>query len=309
MKTLPLVAALVASGCLLGCGGPVGPEAASAHEGLTGASLLPAPHYVTARRDTRSCRAPQCGGFFIRDANDASAPERYVRAFDFSGLLFPDEVEADVLGAPDGEAVLLGSVGPADTFGTSALIVFDAWRALPHFGPSIGLPEPLYRTTGVDFVCFAPPCPVLEARLLNSATTTLATEVDLSRALRPLVDEAWLLDRVFHQDAIVRAHFVDVPPAGPGFVPGRALTAARVFLQLPDRRTACPRMPLPECARNQVVTYERTVDRCTVPTGCVDRPVACLPVMPTCDQGYSLVSWTGATGCAAFACDPDFVTD
>jgi hypothetical protein len=66
-------------------------------------------------------------------------------------------------------------------------------------------------------------------------------------------------------------------------------------------------MPIMACPDSTPVrTNTRDANLCVNPSGCVATPF-CPLFLPSCNEGYTLSSWTGATGCLTFACDPAFI--
>lgn len=262
--------------------------------------------YVQLRRDTRRCVSPLCGGYFVHDVNRATLREVYVSGLDFtaSGLL--DEAQADVYGAPDGEVVLWGKLGDEEpTFHTRPFLVSAAWRGLPGVTPPAG--EAFYKVAAIEVQCLVAPCPTLKATKLHSTQATLATGLDVSRASPPLVDDAWLSGRVLTKGALVTGTFR--PAKTPGLNRELWLDSSQVFVKLPDVTQSCPRYAPAQCPAGRVMTVRRDANRCLAPAGCVV-PGACAAYVPSCEAGYTQVSWSGGPhACTQYACDPEFLFD
>ena len=282
----------------------VGDDVSSA-EGELGTSTR---SYVVLRRDMRRCVSPLCGGFWAHDINRATVSEQYVSALDFShsNLSLPEQQE-DVTGAGAFEVVLYGKLGPAESrFHTRTFLVTSAWRGLP----GVKFTEPadtFYRVQGVDIQCFAAPCPTLRAARLHSTSKLLFNDLDVSRAALPLVDQNWLTFRTIEKDALVAGRIVDGAQVGVGRE--KVLDATQIFVHLPDRTQSCPRIAFNQCPAGKVNVWSRTENLCSVPAGCAGGG-ACAAFVPTCADGYSLVSWVGGQfGCTQYACDPAFLND
>lgn len=277
----------------------------SAAQGELGSS---ARSYVVLRRDMRRCVAPMCGGYWAHDVNRATLNEQYVNGLDFSrsDLSMPED-QADVTSAPDFEVVLFGKLGPAEPrFHTRSFIVTSAWRGLP----GVKFTEPadtFYRVEAAQIQCIAAPCPSLRASKLHSTTKILHHDLDVARASLPLVDQNWLTFRVIENDALVAGRFVDGAQVGVGRE--KVLDASQVFVHLPDVTQSCPRYALARCPEGQTNLFTRNQNRCVVPAGCGGGG-ACAAFVPSCAEGYSLVSWAGGRfGCTQYACDPSFLTE
>lgn len=308
MKTLlswvVLAVAVVAAGC-----GPTDAQLSDVEDetAVDGAELgTSARTWVQLRRDTRRCASPMCGGYFVHDVNRATLREEYVSGLDFSAAGLGDAVQADVFSAADGEVVLYGKLGPTEPqFHTRPFLVTSAWRGLPGVAASAG--ERFYRTQGVNVQCFAAPCPTLKATKLHSTAATLATGLDTSRASLTLVDDAWLGDQVVSHGALVAGRFR--PGNTPGLNRELVLDVSQVFVKLSDAPLSCPLPAIMQCPAGKRVALQRNADRCVMPAGCVDAG-ACAAYVPSCEPGYTLVSWAGGRfACPQYACDPDFLFD
>lgn len=251
--------------------------------------------FLIARRDTRRCISPLCGGYWVKDLN-STMQERYVSAFDFTASDLSDEERQNVFGA-DFETILFGRLGPKEkTYNTRTLLVKEAYRALP--GNTLAPADKLYSVGRTKIGCVTVPCANLQVTRLNRTTGhTMATDVDVTPALQSFVDEAWVSARVLDGRAVV----VGSVTRASGRV---TLTARQVFMKLPDRVQACPKVSAPVCRSGKVAAWNRDDNRCLVPAGCTF-PGVCAAFEPSCATGYSLVSWVNI--CPRHACDPDFV--
>ncbi|MBL8918221.1 MAG: hypothetical protein JNJ54_05135 [Myxococcaceae bacterium] len=255
--------------------------------------------FLIARRDSRRCVSPMCGGYWVKDLN-STMQERYVSAFDFSESSLPDSAQDAVRGAPDHQLVVFGRLGPKESrFDTRTLLVKRAWRGMPGktFGPS----ERFYGVFPTKIACLTTPCAYLQTTRLNRATGhTMSTDVDVSAALAMLVDEQWMRSRVFSGKTVIAGTIVRKNRHV-------TVTASQVFVELPDRVVPCPIARPPRCPSGQLASFERTADRCTLPTGQCTPPGVCAYYVPACDEGYRQVSWMNI--CPRYACEPEFLEE
>jgi hypothetical protein len=246
-------------------------------------------------RDTRRCVSPLCGGYFVRDLN-SSAPQTYVSGFDFSQSQLSEPDIERVYSAPGNELVLLGRLGTAESrFKTRPLIIKEAYLGLPQV--AFSKRDSFYTVNAVRKVCNTTPCANLLATRVNRTTGhTAVTEVDVSRALKTLVSNDWVLSKVQIGRAVVAGRTVR---SGAKMV----LEASQVFIQLPERIQSCPRIAPPTCADGEISAWNHTENRCDVPAGCTP-PGVCAQYIPSCDAGYVAVSWVNI--CPRWACEPEW---
>ena len=290
-----------------GCAAPAGDDA----DGASGTSVealgTKNRSYVTLRADLRRCMAPLCGGYYVHDVNRKTA-ERYVSGLDFTASGLDQASIDDVREAPAGELVLRGKLGPADPqFGTRAFVVDEAYRGMPGVTPIAGDVHYTAHPRDPQIQCFTAPCDNEIARKLNFSATKPFTSYAVELAALELVDQAWLVNQVQNHGAATAALIVD----GAHYQAGteKVLDASQVYLRLPVHDGPCPMMPEKKCENGTVPTYERTADRCVVFDACVD-PGVCAAYVPSCAEGYTLVSWAaGAYGCPTYACDPSFTVE
>jgi hypothetical protein len=250
---------------------------------------------VSLRRDTRRCAAPLCGGYFVRDVNRTGA-EVYVRDLDFTRARFDAQTRDDVIGAPDGDVLLRGRLGPIDVrSNTRALLALEAWRAMP--GSTARSGDVLYR---VDrSLCQLPTCRRWRATRLNVGTFGDFYELLGGTMPSPMVDAAWAINEAYTRNALVLGTVRYARVAYP------VLDASRIFLKLPQRAD-CAAPSVPRCPSGTVRTFERGLDRCLRPGACV-RPDNCEPERVVCTDGYVPRTWVGAAGCTRGVCEPAFV--
>lgn len=253
--------------------------------------------FAVVRRDMRKCISPLCGGYWLKDLN-STMQDRYVSGFDFEPSVLSDEDQGDVVGAPDLEVVVFGRLGAKEKqFGTRPFIVKEAYRALP--GNTVATTDKYYGVYPTKIACIKEPCANLQATRLNRATGhAMATEVDVSRALKQLVSVDWVKGRVLQSRAIVAGSIVR--SAGGHVV----VDASQVYIQLPDRIQSCPKVAPPSCSNGKVEAWSMNANRCMVPAGCT-APGVCALYIPSCAPGYSQLSWQNV--CPRYACQPEWL--
>lgn len=284
---------------LVVCGGQSPDLAADASDDLTddGFSLSTTRDtFVQVRHDYRKCVSPLCGGYWVKDLN-GNAAERYVNSLDFSAT-FLEGAELDaVTGASDYSVVLLGRLGAKEkAFKTRPFLVTQAFRALPGVEAAAG--DQFYQVASNDVVCVVAPCANLDVSRLNrSAGHAVVSDVLLDSVTKTLVDGNWLANRITNSQALVAGRIIKRGKT-------KTLEVSQVFLGLPERTQSCPKVAVPQCGEGTVEAWYRNENRCLIPEGCVE-PRFCAAYVPSCDEGYSLVSWQNA--CTAYACEPSFL--
>jgi len=208
-----------------------------------------------ARRDTRRCAYPTCGGFFIsavnqsltRCARGAYAQECYVSRLDFSLFDGPADAETIVPGATGtslamARVVLLGTVHPT-ILGLGTLRVQMAWIALK---PQL-ITGDFYGARNNGIVCIAAPCPSYDQELLNRGSvrpfhgfdfTAVPPHAEDSTFTAPALNSAYGM--ILSGVNVIRE---DAGPAGPATV----LEASQVFIPLnilEERKLAIEPRPL-----------------------------------------------------------------
>jgi len=262
--------------------------------------------YVVIQRDYRKCAWPMCSGFYVKDVNRKNAKWTYVSALDFDGSGL-DEATAGLAEDAPGEVVLYGKLGDLPDWDDSAMKTFrveKAWRGMP--GEVAAETDVFYEVAAIEppVTCLVAPCPALTIKQLHKKATKQIERVDLEGLSEVRLDRNWLGDRVAHGGALVAGTVVDGEIFQGG--PERVLQASQAFVQLPEEQGQCPQSR-PGCPEGQEAIYSRDENRCVVLSGCVE-PGACAAYVPTCNEGYTLVGWTGGMfACTVYACDPTFV--
>jgi len=257
--------------------------------------------HVTVRRDYRKCSWPMCGGYYAKDVNKNTA-EKYVHGLDFTGSGFDQATQDNVKGAADGELVLKAKLG-RKLQGYHSLVVQEAYRGLPGVSPSRS--DVYFKATlrSPQITCVTAPCNNIRAEKLATSSKPFITGLDVELAAMPFVQQDWLAAEVLAGNAIVAGQILD----GQRFPGGKEkiLVATQVFLKLPVQEASCPVFRLRACPEGQTWTYRRDERRCVLPVACQES-MMCAAFVPSCENGYGLRTWTGANGCTAFACDPEF---
>lgn len=245
---------------------------------------------IALRKDTRTCAAPACGGYFVRDVN-RTASETYVSRLEFTEAAnaFAEHVES----APDGEVLVRGRLSALDLSSmTRRLIVSEAWRGLP--GVTFDDGAVFYRVSQVGFTH--------AAVRLNVGTSRRITEVVSDLAARPELDAAWLLRQPYDGDAIVAGSVV----LARAWIP--VLGAEQIFLKL-GAESSCAAPSASSCAAGKKRAFTRDLDRCLAPAACVaPAPAAeCGPAPSACPAGFTATTWLETSGCKRRVCEPSFL--
>lgn len=288
-----------AAACWVACGAP-SEELVQDDEDAISASN---PAYVTLRRDERRCISPLCGGYWLKDLNRNRA-EVYVSGLDFSQSGLDEAAILVAQETPLTDLVLQGVLGTREPqYRTRPLMVLGAWRGLP--GVTRLGSDKFYAVTTNDppIQCFAAPCNNDVATQLNKTTTRGFTGVQVDGVTRAFVDPAWVTNQVERHGALVAGHFEDGQVFAAG--PESLLVASQVYVSLGRQVAHCPLFPIAQCPEGTINVFSRNADRCEVPAGCAEG-LLCPQFIPSCDEGYTMDSWTGASGCPVFACDPTF---
>lgn len=274
----------------------VADETGAAEEDLSALSRT----YVGIRHDNRKCISPLCGGYWVHDLNRKTLTETYVSGIDFTGSGLDEQTQGLVLGAPDGEIVLRAKLGPKETkYNTRTLQVAAAYRGLPGRLTNAG--DQVFSVQNLGHVCITSPCPTYETKRVNYSATRVLSGLDLD--LGGFIDAWWLLEEAGRDGALVQGTIRNGQKL-PGGVE-TILDATQVFLKLPEV-SSCPQFKLMACPAGSVHSYSRNEKRCILPRECVPEAF-CKMSIPICDEGYSLISWTGQSGCAEHACDPTWI--
>ncbi len=240
--------------------------------------------YVTVQAEFDQCRPiASCGLAWVRAIGSDERP--WLVMLDETGLARAAVEQMN--GAQDGALVLRGVLGgdDRDRVRIRSFAVLDAWRGMPGVD---ALPESAYVRVEMHDGR-------LVARFLDSERWHPIRSVSVADAALPFVSRDWLESRVLSRYALVAGTF-----------DGQTLAANQVFVHLPDTWGPCPGLGI-RCEPGTVATYERDVNRCVLPTGCVPRG-PCPLLIPACAAGYTRASWSSQpNGCQAFACDPSFI--
>lgn len=200
--------------------------------------------YFVARRDTRKCASPMCGGYFVARPNKATfacsdggaQPECYVADLDLSPLAPTAAQATGLLGrvtATQGEAsvVFKGSLAKGPTaFGTTygRLRVTDAFVA-PAPAPLGGKLHRAYTAS----TCPGKACTTLREHDVNTTATRALAYLDLSAAAG---DDRAKNDALFGAYSPTGALVLG---ANAGPASSRTLSATTFFTRLEPGETAC----------------------------------------------------------------------
>jgi hypothetical protein len=225
--------------------------------------------------------------------------DRYVNGFDFAESNLSEALQNAVTDAPENEVVVYGRLGPKEPrFDTRSFQVKLAFRGMP--GKKFSETDIFYGVFPTKIACLREPCATLQTTRLNRTTGhTMSTDIDVRAALAALVSEEWLMSRAFSGKTVLAGSVVK--RAG-GYI---TVTANQVFVQLPDRVASCVDERAPACPNGQQAMYDRTAERCTMPTGKCSLPAPCPRFEPRCDEGYRQVQWMNV--CPRYACEPAFL--
>jgi hypothetical protein len=247
---ISLVALALASTSLLGCGYTETIETNETDEtGTSSQAIFPSPialpqpiqaTYYVARKDTRRCAYPNCGGYFVsavnqtltRCARGAYAEECYVSKLDFSQFDGPADAETSVPGAlgvkyDTTRVVLLGTMHPA-LLGLGTMRVDMAWIALKPQA----ITGDFYGARNNQIVCVAAPCPSYDQEFLNRGNVVSFHGFDFSDVPPHAEDSAFTspaLNSLYGMIVTgVNTINEDAGPAGPATI----LKASQVFIPL-----------------------------------------------------------------------------
>jgi len=318
-RWIPGIAAIA---CMAGCSAAAaGGETATTdvEEASRAAPDDAHPFYATVRRDETSC-APSAR-VFVRAVGASERREIPVSELDVHEAGLDPAGIAAVRTAPDRDLLLYGRLGsPHPTTGARPFVVAAAYRGMPGVHARRG--DALFRVEAAaacdDGGAATPrggrtedPPNLRAMRIDGPATPIELASLTVSSAARSGVDPSWLERRVVAHGAIVAAHpsHLSSTRAPVGAARSSRLDASQVFVRLSDAVGACPELSAIRCPDGETPTYERSADRCLVPTGCVVRAM-CPAAVPACEEGYTLASWPAApSGCPRYACDPSFLVE
>jgi hypothetical protein len=235
-----LVVLALASTSLLGCVSETieaDENIRSSEQPAVGRATITGTYYV-ARRDTRRCAAPACGGYFVsgvnqaltRCARGAYAEECYVSRLDFSQFGGRPEGEGRVQDAmgidlDSSRVVLLGTMHPT-ILGLGTLRVQMAWIALK----SQPISGTFYGTWNNGVVCVVAPCPSYDQQVLNRAQVVSFHGLDFGAVPPHDTDSAYTAPALNSSyGLIVAGENVVHDDAGPGGA-GTVLHASQVFI-------------------------------------------------------------------------------
>jgi hypothetical protein len=187
------------------------------------------------RPDARMCPSPMCGGYWLTRVNARSTacfggvrqPACYVAALALGS--FSANTARHIRSAVDSGRVLLSGQFAhysADGFPQLArLVVHSAWLAT---GPGT-VAGTIRRVVDTGVRCITSPCFSLRATLVNGATTTRLSELDLERAGASAAAVRRANTLLMRGGILVAGPIRQVPDAGPAGT-GRTLSADQLWL-------------------------------------------------------------------------------
>jgi hypothetical protein len=181
---------------------------------------------VSMRRDTRTCAAPACGGYFVRDVNLVGA-EAYVRALELPSSWNVGRIALVRQASFDKDVLLRGKLGRVDASGTRPFVVREAFRAVAQSSGTAAPEMPVYYT-------LAGAGTFRSAVRVNVGTFGRVSEVT-AQFDNPSIDTAQALTEVYERGAIVAGSYGFIRPWAP------VLQASQVFLRV----SSYPLTPMP----------------------------------------------------------------
>jgi len=235
-----------------------------------------------------------------------------VSNLDFSHAKFISE--KSIRNVPDGDVILEGFLAPNGDNAQPKFVVIREYRALPNPNPHTWSADkqPDYYIISVrdpKIDCLVAPCNNLLATNITSGEVTEFTTLDTTYAEDSAVDMKWLNSRIFGEyeefSAIVYGNIEEGKKEIGGVE--RVFAASQVFVHLPDRWWPCHEIPNDKCDIDMMRTFYRDSNRCLHLGECHSRDVMCTESIPECSIGYTLIAFTGESGCPQYYCDPSFL--
>lgn len=261
-------------------------------------------YYLVTRPDYRKCMYPLCGGYYVREVNEAqstclndvNAPDCYVAQVDLSALVLPADDLAELQNLThEGHVLVRGAISPmANHAAIGVLEVTEAWRG-------ITLNEPtgefhLLKNNGIK--CITYPCQVLSQLTLNTNELWNIAGVDLVASGASNDDIQLAQDQLFGDGLIVAGtHQTVTGPAGDAL----EVVSEEIYLPIDIGEV---------CADNVCGSDEFCCNpSCGIcaPMGGACIEIACAPndqcEHSECNQGSALAS--GCSDCVTTVCNAD----
>lgn len=236
-----LVTLALASTLFAGCKLPQTNKSDQARGSLPGVQANPpamVSTYFIARRDTRRCAFPTCGGVFVAAVNQAVtrcargsyAKECYVPTLDYSSFEASVDAEPLVKGGLDinyetTRVVLLGTLQPTIQ-GLGTMRVQMAWIATePH-----QITGEFFSAHVNGIVCIAAPCPSYDQELLNRGRVQPFHGFDLDAVPEHASDGTYTNPALQSNEGLVVAGENVIEEAAGPAGQGTFLKASQVFI-------------------------------------------------------------------------------
>jgi hypothetical protein len=229
---------------------------------------------------------------------NVAAPATVVGRLEFGPAGLTEDMVAALEHGEYGALLVRGAVGALDGSRRHIFVVEEAYLGMPGITPNPD--DRLYAVR-----CGDAACETMSASLLDTVEEVGIAAVDVARAAEPMVDTAWLADRVKAHGAVVNGHIRSIVLFDPNN-PIRILEASQVHLRLRDVAGSCV-VPPAMCFGSMEPVWTRNAEGCLIFDGCVEPRVCAL--VGSCPEGYSVARWaTAGPTCRAFACEPSFMS-
>ena len=195
-------------------------------------------------RDFRRCAAPLCGGFWVQAVNrvdttcadgTVSSDGCYVGGINWSALALSDEERA-FAEATAGSLIIDGTLelrlfSPGGVE-LGSIVVQRAWGA--PWGPAMTRPsaDDFYNAADNGLSCLIPPCFNRDLDLLNTATTDVVSDIDLTRTSASAEQVALGNNALTAGNLRVAGPITTDSTPGPGGDFGRTLVATQFYLPI-----------------------------------------------------------------------------
>jgi hypothetical protein len=281
------------SACAPDSSEPAAEENASEESAVAGDTV-----YQVTRPDYRKCASPMCGGVFIKAVNKtktkcfdgSSQDECYVADIDDSKLGLTGEQADEVrLATLDGKVLLSAELVEVQD-GYANLLVHKAYQA--ETGHAVTGSYWLVEPSGIT--CIKAPCPNFHARKLNSSSTKLITDIDLSSLGLDEARQSEIMNAVFETHIIVSGSIASIATqAGTE----KRLTVSEVFDTVEATTALC--LADDDCGSGSHCDHSECL------SGCADGQICPAVCYGACVPGDAPVCPGGGTICQAMCTGGD----